>query len=1054
MKKNAVHIFILLLLISWLSAKSYRVVGRAPEKMRGPEVEFSKPNIDARNSWFNDDALKREYSIPQESLTEPIEIRLCVLRVQFQEDSNTRSTGNGQFDLSPDSLSEIYAQDFDPTPHNWRYFNDHMQALHNYWMLVSDSLIDIKWDIYPIRGSGTEAYTLPDSMAYYGPNGWCGNALDERMDAFIVDAVRLAQQTDHMDFTRYDDVIIFHAGSDWQNDIGSLIDPAYLDLYPEIEPSPDDLPTGYKKLFREIVPGVTGALIMPESGSQDGQITLLNGVLVHESSHLLGLIDLYNTSNFVSEVGHFSVMDNGHAIGVQIAVEDSDSAEYYNVYGAIPVYPCAWERAFLGIEDVITAWEDDEYAVTACELFEAGTTIVKIPINEFEYYLVENRNTNPDGKPFALKADSISGVILGLQDTLDNFVAKYDFLLPGSGMLIWHIDELVAYSNDNFANNALQWNHDRLFVDLIEADGFQDMGFYRDYGDSSDIFFDPNNTEFTPHTKPKTESNARGNTSIYITDISEIDSRMSFNFERRMGVNLWKRQTGLSHDYSPIVIDADGDGSMDIFSIPSSANFVTAWNFSGEELIPGSDSLVFLDFSDDTLVYHIPVFSVMDTSFFSVNISAGDIDGDSDVEIIGGSETGMLYAWHSEDLDSSERADPVSGFPVALHSAIAYPPLLYDLTNEYPGDEILALTDDEIFYIINSSGDSIVTGTSRGENIAALAFDGNYYILAERDYGRIRGYSYPDSNFLDIILDIGNISGFSAGDINRDGIIDFIITSEDGYVSVWSENGEKMEGFPYEFADSIISRPAICDINQDGYGEIIFCSKTKVYNILHSGISATNFPAIARDYDYALYAEPTCADIDGDNECEIVITGFDGNIYAFENDGTLLPDYPLAGGFNQSFSPICDMDGDSKPEMVIGSSGGSVMLFRFPETTKEPEWTVAPSGNRIWNHMNAIDPIYGDKAGEIINPYIWPNPGGSKVHFRYGIGNNVSGSIKIEVYSMDGVLVAELENEIAPGQENQIEWITTGIASGIYYGRVYIDDKESESKYIKIAIVK
>ena len=84
---------------------------------------------------------------------------------------------------------------------------------------------------------------------------------------------------------------------------------------------------------------------------------------------------------------------------------------------------------------------------------------VKVPINSQEYFLIENRQTNVDtnlNTPYLL-ADSVTGVILGPVDSLKRLNREYDNLLPGSGILIWHIDEGVAYldyNNDGFNNFA------------------------------------------------------------------------------------------------------------------------------------------------------------------------------------------------------------------------------------------------------------------------------------------------------------------------------------------------------------------------------------------------------------------------------------------------------------------------------------------------------------------------------------------------------------------------------------------------------------------------
>ena len=74
-----------------------------------------------------------------------------------------------------------------------------------------------------------------------------------------------------------------------------------------------------------------------------------------------------------------------------------------------------------------------------------------------------------------LARDSSSGVILGpaASDTME-----YDFLVPGPGTLVWHVDESVAdffgaRSDPGFGLNV---NRSRFGLDIIEGDGLDDLG--------------------------------------------------------------------------------------------------------------------------------------------------------------------------------------------------------------------------------------------------------------------------------------------------------------------------------------------------------------------------------------------------------------------------------------------------------------------------------------------------------------------------------------------------------------------------------------------------
>ena len=91
--------------------------------------------------------------------------------------------------------------------------------------------------------------------------------------------------------------------------------------------------------------------------------------------------------------------------------------------------------------------------------------IYKIPITPTEYFLIENRQQDFAGDGLHLTKGA-SGVVLEADD--------YDVDIPGSGLLIWHIDErIIAAGLRNYCVNADPYMRG---VDLEEADGSQDIG--------------------------------------------------------------------------------------------------------------------------------------------------------------------------------------------------------------------------------------------------------------------------------------------------------------------------------------------------------------------------------------------------------------------------------------------------------------------------------------------------------------------------------------------------------------------------------------------------
>jgi M6 family metalloprotease-like protein len=208
---------------------------------------------------------------------------------------------------------------------------------------------------------------------------------------------------------------------------------------------------------------------------RDGLVhTTTIGVYCHELAHNLGLPDLYDTTFRSAGIGPFGLMGTG-AWGRRDAYP-----------GDGPVHPCAWSLLFLG-------WASAEELLPGSYLARPGqvyrTTQNCAP---GEAFLLENRQQ-----------------------------AGFDGGLPGSGILIWHIDDRVEGNDDP--------NH--LQVDLEEADAMQDLELSpQARGSAQDFFFNGNQDEFGPATLPDSSSNDGQPTGVQVFAIGAPDAEMPFSF--------------------------------------------------------------------------------------------------------------------------------------------------------------------------------------------------------------------------------------------------------------------------------------------------------------------------------------------------------------------------------------------------------------------------------------------------------------------------------------------------------------------------------------------
>ncbi len=214
------------------------------------------------------------------------------------------------------------------------------------------------------------------------------------------------------------------------------------------------------------------------------------GTITHETGHLFGLPDLYDTNpNDANEGdGHWDLMASGNQ-----QLWDR------------PAHMSAWTRADLGW---ITEVPLTSPGTTQASPIETNDTafIVPIPASN-EYFLLENRQR------------------LGS-----------DTNLAGPGLLIWHVDSLLMRQRlGSNTVNAVQPNALR----LMQADGFDHLGLGANRGDAGDPFpGSSGNTVFDATTNPAAKLNSGLPTSIQIDSIRQVTPFGAMAFRLVLGSRI------------------------------------------------------------------------------------------------------------------------------------------------------------------------------------------------------------------------------------------------------------------------------------------------------------------------------------------------------------------------------------------------------------------------------------------------------------------------------------------------------------------------------------
>nr|MBN2276740.1 VCBS repeat-containing protein [candidate division Zixibacteria bacterium] len=1014
--------------------------------------------------------LNREHpwALPKQAIPAGVvdTIRVLSLRFDFIQESpdDPLTTGNGKYDMRTfEQFRDEEGHEIDPAPHNRQYFESHLQALANYYSFVSDFKVVIEYEVFPRQTDSV--YHLSHEMDYYGGvNPYIG------LTNYFIDCIQLVDTSEaQVVFGDYDAYFLFHAGADQQNNIG----------FPD---TPSDLYTGYIFFLDTAMyvdrtasdsTEIRDALNMPETASQDNRATAINAVIAHEFGHQLGLIDLYRTDNFFTRLGDFALMDNnGFGTGVDFGFDVG------RAFGVSPVYPMAWSRAFLGFEDPIVYRRGTDIELVAAEMQELGTKVAKIPISEYEYYLIENRQI-AIGPETAILADSITSVILGPCDYSKNLTGEYDFLIPGSGILIFRVDEVVAYMDFdgdgilNFIDNQLQNDPLRPFVKLMEADGMINFGgiYYSGFGTQEDMYYAGNNNSFTPNTNPPAYGYGGKNTHIFVTDISESDLTMTFDLDYDLVSDSFPQRAGVpAYGLSPIAADLNNDGREEIITA-SNKNLIVL-NDDGTDFTPSFappfyDTAYILNNEASYPVYPVPLFARVGENI-SAGPAVGDFGLDNDTQYVAIGAGPWVHVYGLVDADLNGLAEPlfdslsIGGWQVVW---LAF------------GDKLVVATMDSLahfvrFYGILSDGTSypLSRQINHPELYGASRFDSTYAVIAGDDNGVILYLVTSPTVLKEYDLGGYYIYGPVVADFNRDGLPEVVVATPDGDIKVITLDRSADDPFT-EYAsaslgDSVYVNPIVSDIDRDGYPDIILGSKNKIIGLDRYLNSLLDFPIeMDRSFpDDVVVAPPVVGDLDHDGVKDIAVLSSNGNCYAFKTRYTtndwLLYGFPTAAGGIGFGAPVIHRRGTVGGLGIMGIDG----WFYSYDTGYDSaltDWPMGGGGAEGLYYFPSSRLGAVEVSGAMLPDdefFNYPNPTyDGLTNVQYRLGDNAD--VTVNLYDMSGKRVVDEMN--FTGQEGGrvhviYNWDLSSLVTGVYRCvlEADFDNGESVSAFTDIAIIK
>jgi M6 family metalloprotease-like protein len=1016
----------------------------------------------------------------------PDTVRVLGLKVEFDTDrlGSQTTTPDGRFDLRNGKALGIL---IDPPPHDRNFFLSHLDAMARYWHKQSYGNLVVQYDVYPRADSA--AYRLGDT-GDYGP--WTlGPASYQSAQQFFRDAVTAADQADSIPFGSFDVVVVFHAGSDFQADV--------------LGNSQRDIPTFQIGLLDSVpvnggAVGIHGGMVMPESETQDGYYGALNGTMSHEFGHTQGLPDLYDINTFFPAVGVWSNMDSGYLLGTTI--RDVNGAEVA-ASGVLPVSLDPWCKQVLWPDGVQTI-DPGPSLTTSLRSAQLSNRILRVPLGSDEYLLVENRQFDLNGdNSLYLDRDSTSGVILGpgapIGDPTDSLGAQeYDFLLPGQGILIWHIDETViclpitdstyvcgANPNPDFGVNS---NPGRRGVRLLEADGIADIGDpYSVYffGSTFDPYFVGNHTRLNDNTNPSARTNDGGQSHIdlTVTSVPAVDMTLTIQSEWRLSgwpVSAQHELTGNAPTYGSFLHDGRR-------SVATSA-----------------DSLIFAWMADGTPYYtaradgqwaELPVKIRGAILFADSLFRSNPLAPTHGAAIVATGMDGGVYAFRPAPRGAATSI-PLFGWPPVLDPAspgvvAVTPPVLAPKTTAPSGPVLVGASDGRIFAITPSESvsvaplvaaisDTLLVGgapvvSEVSSNLAVGRFTGaggyriayalrNGMIRVEdpaiKDPGRFHAqWTAGTPGFAPTLL---GLDLDRAADKNYELIV---ADPQASLIHCYDLGGRELSGWPVGVAAGISGPVSPGDLDGDGYAEIL---AVDAYGNAHrwnrNGVELPGWPVpLAARYGAGAVggqSSPLVADVDGDGTPEAVFQLDNGILVAIEADGRASAGWPISVPGAADDTPLLlSLNGADLPPSPAGpawlhlvagggfdgSLGGYQLaahadsaLFSGDGVSPRTPWP-GYAGNRrrsyVLDDTFLAGPTMTESALASNSVYCYPNPArGNEIGIAFTLGADVS-EVIIRVLDPTGKEVLRAMPPPNPAQ-NVAKLGLQKLASGVYIVRV------------------
>lgn len=371
--------------------------------------------------------------------------------------------------------------------------------------------------------------------------------------------------------------------------------------------------------------------------------------------------------------------------------------------------------------------------------------------------------------------------------------------------------------------------------------------------------------------------------------------------------SVWSRQPSTRELRGLSVHDLDGDGTLEIIVTSATSSKTNTWVYEHDGTLRNGWPQL-----DDDSGYAYGVFND--------NAAVGDIDQDRAAEIVVPSDVHYICAYKPD------------GSQIPAHNMYSGKGwgkvgVWESLTVELRGWGTCDGNDDRSErYRANFAHGAASIADMDGDKIKEIVVTGNVYdcavghppgkyngvYLFNADRSRFQTSSY---DWRSLPLDTGaplsedynvienNQPNPALADLDNDGKKEILFSSYDGRVHAFWLDKTEHHNWPYSIykpGESYYrfgTEPVIADLNNDGFAEIIIASwvqkgslqsgRLNILNYMGNLVNEVALPDAFGSADWnGVLAAPTLADIDGDDDLEIVLNTAHSGVVAYDLPGT------------------------------------------------------------------------------------------------------------------------------------------------------------------------